>query len=331
MKAGIDNYGLYPLGLSPLQTLEWAVRHGAEGVAFSGIDQRSEQKLDAGLLKAIRDYASEHDLYLEWGGGQHLPVDMTAYTAREIFSMNRVVIEEAALLGAGVVRSCSGGLMRWHHRGPSTEDYLELMGNELRKIVPVLQDLDVVWAIETHFEFTSFELLRLFEKNHLEPDGPIGICLDTMNLLTMLEDPVRATRRLLPWIRSTHMKDGGLVQYPDGMKSYPAPIGEGWIRLDEIIRLLQTEHPDIHLNLEDHNGSFHLPVYDQDFTNQFPDLDPDEWQSLSEMACASHACREKAERLYFDRGAWPRVCESRMASGLLELKQLRDRMQNETF
>ena len=36
-RVGIDNYGLFPLDLSPLATLEWAVAHGADGVAFSGL------------------------------------------------------------------------------------------------------------------------------------------------------------------------------------------------------------------------------------------------------------------------------------------------------
>ena len=44
-----------------------------------------------------------------------------------------------------------------------------------------------------------------------EPGGWLGICLDTMNLLTMIEDPVMATRRLLPWVVSTHIKDGGVL------------------------------------------------------------------------------------------------------------------------
>ena len=329
MKAGIDNYGLFPLSLNPFQTLEWASSRGAEGVAFSGLDSRLERKLDNGFLRELRQEAKVKDLYLEWGGGQHLPFNMSSYCVKEILTFNRVVCEEAAALGAGIVRSCSGGLMRWHQKGPSTEDYLLAMESELKKLKPVLDDLDIQWAIETHFEFTSWELVRLFERAGFTPDGRIGICLDTMNLLTMLEDPVKATKRLLPWIQTTHIKDGGLVLYPDCLKSYPAMIGEGWIRLDEIIRLLRDHGKVSHLNLEDHNGFFELPVYDQAFTDEFPDLDQEELREITELACASQGCRDKVEKLFFDRSAWPMVCNARMTQGLKELLKLRDQIVHE--
>ena len=85
------------------------------------------------------------------------------------------------------------------------------MAAALREQKPMLRDFGVILAIETHFEFTSFELLRLFEMCGAVPGEYLGICLDTMNLLTMLEDPVLAARRLLPWVVTTHIKDGGLM------------------------------------------------------------------------------------------------------------------------
>lgn len=329
MKVGIDNYGLFPLDLSPMETLQWAVKHGAEGVAFSGIKNRTEQPFASGELADLKSYAREQNLYLEWGGGQHLPFHMSTHDSKEIFGMNRIICEEAAILGTPIIRSCSGGLMRWHREGPTTEEYLDAMGKELKRMIPIVQDLGLFWAIETHFEFTSHELVRLFENNGFYPDKNIGICLDTMNLLTMLEDPVQATQRLLPWIVSTHMKDGGLVIYPEGLRSYPAPIGEGWIRLDEIARLLKKEGRVKQLNLEDHNGSFVLPIYDQDFTNEFPDLDHAEFKKLVDMACSSQSCKDRIEKYFFNRDLWPSVCEKRMSQGVHELKIIRDRLDNE--
>ena len=35
LPVGIDNYGLYPLKLSALETLEWASKHGAEAVSYT--------------------------------------------------------------------------------------------------------------------------------------------------------------------------------------------------------------------------------------------------------------------------------------------------------
>jgi len=46
MKVGIDNYGLSPLGMHPLEVLAWARENGAEGVQFSGLSaEERERKL----------------------------------------------------------------------------------------------------------------------------------------------------------------------------------------------------------------------------------------------------------------------------------------------
>ncbi|MEA1878939.1 MAG: sugar phosphate isomerase/epimerase [Bacteroidota bacterium] len=329
MKVGIDNYGLLPLSLTPLETLEWAVRNGAEGVAFSGIENRPLKKYSSEFLNDISGYSSDHQLYIEWGGGQHLPWDISLLKRKDIYPMNRVVAEEAAELGVSLVRSCSGGLMRWNADGPDTQEYLSNMSKALTQLKPVLKDLNVIWSIETHFEFTSFELIDTLEEAGFYPGEEVGICLDTMNLLTMLEDPVRAAKRLLPWVVSTHIKDGGLLRYEKGLRSFPAPINKGWINLIEIIRLLAEHNQQIDLSVEDHNGSFDLPVLNDAFIKEFPDLRTDEMNYLIHIADSAEPFRTKIENEYFNRALWPSVCEKRMHQNIIELKELRNRIIND--
>ncbi len=329
MKVGIDNYGLLPLGLCPMEILEWAVRKGAEGVAFSGIGNRPQSKYPKQILLELKNYALDNQLFMEWGGGQHLPWDIEKVRAKEIFSFNKIVAEEAAELGIHIVRSCSGGLMRWHDQGPKTPEYLDGMQIELEKLKTLVSDLGIVWAVETHFEFTSFELIRVFEKAGIYPGEGIGICLDTMNLLTMLEDPVEATKRLLPWIVSTHIKDGGILTSPNGLRSFPAPINSGWINLKEIIRLISERDNAIHLNVEDHNGFFELPLLNDLFLKEFPDLQDNELESLVRMGEIVEPYRKKIEIEYFDRDLWPSVCEQRMKQNIVELISIRNSIEND--
>jgi len=328
MKVGIDNYGLFPLRLSALETLKWAVKNGAEGVAFSGIENRPLKKYSPEFLKEIHSYASDHQLYIEWGGGQHLAWDTNQMKERNISKMNRIVAEEAAELDVHLVRSCSGGLMRWHADGLDTPEYLSNMQKVLKQLKPILRDLNLVWAIETHFEFTSFELVKTLEEAGFYPGEEVGICLDTMNLLTMLEDPVMAVKRLLPWIVSTHIKDGGLLRYKEGLRSFPAPINSGWINLPEIIRLLSELERPVNLSVEDHNGSFDLPIYNDSFLKEFPDLSKDEMDKLLDLANVTEPFRMTIENEYFDRALWPTVCESRMSNDIEELKVLRNKIIN---
>ena len=84
MRVGIDNYGLFPLRLSPVETLVWATNNGSEGVAFSGIDNRPSGKFSSEILSDLKQYAKENNLFLEWGGGQHLPWDITLLKEKSI-------------------------------------------------------------------------------------------------------------------------------------------------------------------------------------------------------------------------------------------------------
>lgn len=125
LRIGIDTYGLEPLQLSPLEILEWARENGAEGVQFSGFFPEQREKIDPAHLKDLAEYAASHDLYLEWGSGQHIPFEMETWKRKDIFETNRKAAGEAQILGTRIVRSCSGGLMRWTPHSPSTDTFLK--------------------------------------------------------------------------------------------------------------------------------------------------------------------------------------------------------------
>ena len=76
LKVGIDSYSLKPLDLSPFELLEWAATNEADGVQFSEVNVPPGQTLDKTFLQEIRSYAEENRLYVEWGGGEHIPLDL---------------------------------------------------------------------------------------------------------------------------------------------------------------------------------------------------------------------------------------------------------------
>jgi sugar phosphate isomerase/epimerase len=318
-RVGLDNYGLHPLDLSPLQTLQWAFAHGANGVSFSGLTRDRRARLDAAALADIRAFAADHALYLEWGGAQHIPRDMTSWARTDLFEVNHRSAREAAALGAAVVRSCSGGLMRWNGASPPTEALLRESAEALGAQRTMLRDHGVVLAIETHFEFTSFELVRLFDMCDADPGDWLGICLDTMNLMTMIEHPVMAANRLLPWVVSTHVKDGGILRRAEGLVTFPVPVGSGVVDLGAVINMLDALERPVNLSVEDHGGSFVLPIHNREFLARFPDLSGAELGALLDLAEAAEAtpgCRP------LDRAAWPGVCEARLAGDLRALRTL---------
>ncbi len=321
-RIGIDNYGLYPLGLNPKETLQWALDHQAEGVAFSGLDEGSRSKCSPQYLKELAKFATDNNLYLEWGGGQHIPRDLVSWDKKEIFGINKRAAEEANNFGVSIIRSCSGGLMRWNPDSLSTQQLMEEMAEELRSQLQMLRDHEVVLAIETHFEFTSFELLRVFEWCQVTPGDCLGICLDTMNLLTMLEDPVAATERVLPWIVSTHFKDGAIRLTNYGLQSFTCPIGEGIVDLNSIISSLSKLDNKINISIEDHGGDFKIPINNPEFLQEFPDLSTAEMTRIFELAKKSQANMDAGKCHVLDRGEWPQQCEERLRKDIVALRRI---------
>lgn len=321
-KVGIDNYSLYPLDMSPMNTIKRAKSYGAEGVAFSGLDKKNQKIADRHYLTDLLGFARSKNMYIEWGGGQHIPRDMTNWGKKDLFEINRKAAEEAMLLETRIIRSCSGGLMRWDKSSPSTEILLKEMATALKSQKSMLRDNNAVLAIETHFEFTTFELLQLFEECDAQPGDWLGICLDTMNLLTMLEDPEMATKRILPWLVSTHIKDGGIILTDEGYKSFPTAIGEGIINLNNIISMIESIPGEIYLSIEDHGGDFSIPVIDKDFRKEFPDLTDEEENKLKQLSRKTEEKIQSGECRITKREEWPDVCEARVAQDIVNLKEI---------
>ncbi|MFW6123958.1 MAG: sugar phosphate isomerase/epimerase family protein [Acidobacteriota bacterium] len=324
LKIGIDNYGLLPLGMSPLQTLKWVEKNGGEGVQFSGLSFEDSQKIDHSYLQRLSDYALKKDLYIEWGGAQHIPYDMESWEKKDIYPINKKAVQEASVVGAKVVRSCSGGLMRWDSNNPDTEFLLRSTADALRVQRDLCEDFGVTLALETHFEFTTFELVRLFEMCEAEPGGYLGVCLDTMNLLTMLEEPIRAVERILPWVVSTHIKDGGIFLTPKGLVSFPCEISKGVFDFKKIFSLLLSLDGEVNLSIEDHGGSFLIPVFDKIFMKGFPDLTLDEFIEVLSLAEKTKDQMNNHGLKITPREKWPYSCDERIKKDLTAVKKIRD-------
>jgi sugar phosphate isomerase/epimerase len=321
-RVGIDNYGLFPLGLSPVETMQWALDHGAEGVAFSGFDEIRRSKINLDVLLCLKDFAIRNQMYLEWGGGQHVPRNLATWEKKDLFEHNRMAAAEAEILGTRIIRSCSGGLMRWNPGSVPTHQLLDEMAVSLSAQKQMLMDHQVILAIETHFEFTTFELLRVFEECGAKPGEWLGICLDTMNLLTMMEDPVLATERILPWVVSTHIKDGGFRVSDIGFNSFTAPFGAGIIDFQTIFMLLASINLPLNLNIEDHGGDFDIPIADPVFRKEFPDLNEEEMDKLMILSERTRQKMEAGTLGVLGRNDWPAHCEARMGINIRQLRTM---------
>jgi len=320
-RIGIDSYCLSPRKMDPFQILEWVEAAGGEGVQFSEIHLPPGREADEGFLRELARDAAARGMYLEWGGGEHVPFDTGTWTPKDLLPGNRKAGWEAHTLGATVVRSCSGGFFRWTDRAPSTEVLLDAMAEALRPQAPFFRDLGVTLALELHFEFTTFELLRLFEMCDAAPGDWLGVCLDTFNVLPMLEDPVLASERILPWVVATHVKDGGMALDDGGLLTFPTGVGEGQVNFDGILSLLASLPRPVNLSVEDHGGRFRTPFFDDDFRRRFPDLDTRDLSRLVAGARKGASALQAGQMAVTERADWPDQCEERTRRGLRNLRR----------
>jgi sugar phosphate isomerase/epimerase len=212
--------------------------------------------------------------------------------------------------------------MRWNPETPSSERLLSEMITTLKDQKSMLMDHNVILAIETHFEFTTFELLRVFEECNTSPGEYLGICLDTMNLLVMLEDPVCATERILPWVVSTHIKDGAIALNDKGLCTFTVETGKGVVDIKRIVTMINSLPYEVNLSIEDHGGNFVMPVYNPDFLAEFPDLETDEFIKLIELVQESQQKIADRKISPLPRENWPAVCEERVKKDIVTLKNL---------
>jgi sugar phosphate isomerase/epimerase len=318
-KIGIDERALGPLGLSPFETLDWAIMNEADGVQFSA---GAGSAPDRSFLRELAQYAEENRLYLEWGGGEYDPIDPATGRPGDFVAINRAAAEQARALGVDTVRAAASGPKRWEKNPVAAEERLRLAAHGLRELGPTLRDLGVKLALETQSVFTTYDLLRLFEMCDVRPGEYLGVCLDTMNVLTMLEDPSEAAGRVLPWVVTTHIKDGAVLLAEDGFIAFAAEAGTGVVDLESIVGKLGTLDRRINLTLEDHAGGVPVPAFAPGFPDAFPDLAAPELLALLKLSMKSQRLLDEGGLSVLDPDRWPEQCERRVKRGLRALRRL---------
>jgi sugar phosphate isomerase/epimerase len=143
------------------------------------------------------------------------------------------MIELAGTLGASSVRTFT------RPYGATVREQMDKAVRDLRRIAPVAERAGIRVLLENHEDLTGEELaevLRAVDSSWVQAIYDYGTSM------VLLEDPVTALEPLLPWIRSSHLKDH--VMLPAGANGMAVPssigvaIGSGNIPIMDITRRL---------------------------------------------------------------------------------------------
>jgi len=79
----------------------------------------------------------------------------------------------------------------------------------LKEAAKILEDHDMVFAVENHCDFTGEELAEIL----CEVDSKcVGAAFDTGNAFTVFSDPMKEVKYLAPFTVATHIKDMKIIQ-----------------------------------------------------------------------------------------------------------------------
>ncbi|HPO16169.1 MAG TPA: sugar phosphate isomerase/epimerase [Candidatus Hydrogenedentes bacterium] len=259
MRIGMDDTALRA-NAGPLQAediLRKASRLGAQGVHFSTVTSFSGR--DEHAAKAVAQVAESLELYVEVGMGSCNPASMVRAPGdeqRDVREVMREMLHVAHWAGSNVLRTFVGWVEERRLDSPSWQEQLEQVAGILMEAAPLARELGVVICIENHMDITAHELRALVE---CAGSSTAGVCFDTANPLMLCEDPLEACQTLAPYIHCTHIKDAVLAGTMEEPKYVSAPLGQGLVPFDAILRTLVEASPCSTLSIEDHGGVFPTP------------------------------------------------------------------------
>lgn len=195
----------------------------------------------ADFATKVRDQREKLGLYVEGSIGLPFRPEDTPK-----FELEVVAAREA---GARVLRTVASTGRRYEVY-QSQEEFqraFDLASTTLQRVEPILRKYQMKLAVENHKDWRAYELVDLLKKANSEW---IGATLDFGNSIALIEDPMEVIRTLAPLAFSTHVKDMGLEEYPDGFLLSEVPLGQGMLDLQQIVSLCEEHNREITLNLE---------------------------------------------------------------------------------
>jgi sugar phosphate isomerase/epimerase len=316
MRIGVDGSKI-PSAVrnGPVGSLDYGHELGLSGLFYRTVLDMSPT-LDRGELRAIRQRADELGMYIESGLGKVNPYaspetpELRAIGDGDILLGFRRMMEACAEIGCTELWSALASY-KWMYKGKVAydrfrtdvdwSDQLAASAKFLQRLAPIARDLGIHINIETHEEVTSFELVRLVEE--VGPDVT-GIVFDTTNALQRLEHPVWTARRVAPYTRQTHCKDGMLGYGGGGVDYQHRPIGTGVVDYRQILPILFEANPDLNLSIEPPQAVedqerpasvLWIDAFNPDFIAGHPDVTVPEYAAFIELVNACQARIESGE------------------------------------
>ncbi|MEX1327848.1 MAG: TIM barrel protein [Desulfobacterales bacterium] len=233
----------WPRQMSTFELFDKAVRLGLDGLH---LDDGVLETLDGSYLKDVKAAAKEHGLYLEY----NFSMDMGGMGIGIQHDLDEA-IATAENLGADIVkvsmdlkrpRPVSGS--RFH---PEVMAQMKSFASQLKASAAKADAAGIRIAVENHCDSFSEEILWLLDRVN---SPVVGACIDTVNALMVMEDPMQAIENLAPRAFTNHFRDDRIEFQRYGFKLTGAAVGEGDIDMKRAYEIIKTTSAMRRINIE---------------------------------------------------------------------------------
>ena len=233
----------WPRQMSTLELFDEAVRMGLDGLH---LDDGVLENLKAPYLKEVGAAAADRGLYLEY----NFSMDLDGMGIGIQHDLHEA-IATAASLGADIVKVSMDlkrprpvSASRFH---PQVMEKLKDFAERLKASAPAAEAAGIKIAVENHCDSFSEEILWLLDR----VDHPaVGACIDTVNALMVMEDPMQAIENLAPRAYTNHFRDDRIQFQRYGFKLTGTAVGEGDIDMQRAYEIIKTRSNMRRINIE---------------------------------------------------------------------------------
>ncbi len=232
----------WPRVMDIFKLMDWAIDIGLDGLHITAVD--CESTAIPQLLK-IRDAAKEHGLYLEYNFSLNEEFDpRLTHTLEEGIKIAHTLGSDIGKVSLDLRRPRPLCASRHH---PDIMKQLIHIAELTKKAAPLAEDSGVRLAFENHTESFASEILWLIDAVNL-PN--VGACVDTVNSIMVLEDPMTAIETLAPKSFTNHFCDHRIERDQFGCRFTGVACGEGDIDLKTALKIFKKTSTMDRINIE---------------------------------------------------------------------------------
>jgi sugar phosphate isomerase/epimerase len=229
--------------MSTFELFDQSDRWGLDGLH---LDDGVLENLEESYLKEVGAAAEEKGLYLEYNfsmdlGSQGIGIQ---HDLAEAIATAQAIGADIVKVSMDLIRPRPVAASRFH---PEVMAQIKSVASRIKQLAPAAEAAGVKIAVENHCDTFSEEILWLLD----QVDNPrVGACVDTVNALMVMEDPMEAIENLSPRAFTNHFRDDRIEFQRHGFKLTGTAVGDGDIDIKRAYEIIKTKSSMNRINIE---------------------------------------------------------------------------------